>query len=230
MIKLMVPIAALLLVLSTAGWSAALAADKAYHIGYLSNRHRVEYREFALLKGLKKLGYIEGKNLVMAWRFAGGRRSRLNGLATQLVRLKVDCIVASGLGAAKAAKKATSKKKVPVIIANLFDPVRSGIVSSLARPGGNITGFTTLSVGLAGKMLDVLKDAVPSLSRVVLLVERAHPNNPLVIQESQVAAQKLGLALRVSEIGRSDEFDDAFRAAIQDQVGAIIVRGTGLLT
>ena len=219
----------LLATFAAAHSAGAQQTERVYRIGYLSNRYMVEYREEALRQGLKELGYVEGKNLVFEWRFTKGNRSRLDELAAELVRSKVDCIVTSGTGSARAAKKATSTIPIPVVIANLSDPVRAGIVTNLARPGGNITGFTTLSVGLAGKSLELLKDAVPQLSRVVLLVEQAHPNIPPVIEESQVAARKLGVRLQVVEVGRPDDFESAFRAARQWRADAIIVRGTGLM-
>lgn len=209
--------------------AVAQPAGKVYRIGYLSNRYKVEYREEALREGLKKLGYVEGRNLVFEWRFAKGKRARLGALAAELVRSRVDCIVTSGTGAARAAKKATRTAPIPVVIANLFDPVMSGIVKSLARPGENITGFTTLSVGLAGKQLELLKESLPHISRIFMLVERAHPNNPPVVEGSMAAARKIGVQLEIIEVSRPAEIENAFRTAAQGHADAFIVRGTGLM-
>ncbi len=157
------------------------------------------------------------------------RLRKIFGCAAELVRLKVDCIVSSGVGPTRAAKKATTTIPIPVVMANVYDPVRPGIVTSLARPEGNITGFTTLEVGLAGKLIELLKDAFPQLSRVALLVEQAHPGGPPFIEEIQVAARKLGVRLQVLEVGRPDDFDNPFRAAGQGRADAVIVRGSGLM-
>ncbi len=229
MFKKSVILLAAFAILASTQPAGAQQPGKVYRIGYMSNRYKVEYREEALRQGLKDFGYVEGKNLVIEWRFTKGKRSRLAEFAAELVRLKVDCIVASGTGAARAAKKATRTIPIPVVIANLFDPVRSGIVTNLARPGGNITGFTTLSVGMAGKLLGLLKDALPRLSRVALLLEKAHPNNPPAIAENRIAARNMGVRLQVLEVGRPDDFAGAFRAAVQRRADAIIVRGTGLM-
>ena len=202
--------------------------EKAYRIGYISNRYKIEYREEALRDGLRELGYVEGKNLTVEWRFAKGQRNRLPEFATELVRMGVDCIVASGLGATRAAKKATSDAPIPVVMANIFDPVRTGIVTSLARPGGNITGFTTMSMGVTGKLVGLLKDAFPHLSRLAVLLEKNHPNNPSAIEETRAAARTLGVQVQILEVG-PDDLESAFRAAKAGQADAINVRGTGLM-
>lgn len=209
--------------------AAAQQTEKIYRIGYLSNRHKVEYREEALLEGLRALGYVEGKNLVFEWRFTNGKRSRLPEFAAELVRLKVDCIVTSGLGAAHAVKYATRKVPIPVVIANIFDPVLAGIVTNLARPGGNITGFTTRGVGLAGKLLDLLKEAVPHLSKVAVLVERNHPGAPPFLEEIGLASHRLGVQLQVLTVDNRDDFKSAFRTTRRGHADAIIVRGSGLM-
>ena len=200
--------------------------EKPYRIGYLSNRHKVEYREEALRDQLRELGYVEGKNLVVEWRFAKGQRKRLSEFAAELVRNGVDVIVTSGTGATRAAKKATGT--IPIVMANVFDPVRSGIVPSFAKPGGNITGFSTLGLGVTGKFLGLLKDCFPKLTRLALLLEKGHPNNPEAVAETRTAAGKIGVQLQVIEVGPED-FESAFRAAKQGGAEAMNIRGTGLM-
>jgi putative ABC transport system substrate-binding protein len=222
-------IVAAVVILALAPPAIAQQAGKTYRIGYISNRDKVEYREEALRQGLRELGYVEGQNLVIEWRFASGQRHLLGEFAAELVGLDVDLIVTSGLGSARAAKKATSTIPIPVVIANIYDPVRSGIVTSLARPGGNITGFTTLSVGIAGKLLELLKDAVPNLSQVALILEQGHPGSPSFIEESQVAARTMGVRLQILEAGDPNDFENVYHTAKQGGADAVVVRGTGLM-
>src|SRR4030095_11068747 len=132
---------------------------KTPRIAYLSSSSIISANTEAFQQGLRDLGYIEGKNIVIEWRFAEGNRDRLRALAADVVRLKVDVIVASGGGDARAAKEATVT--IPIVMAQTDDPVASGFVASLARPGGNITGLSTLSPELSGKRLEILKEVVP---------------------------------------------------------------------
>jgi putative ABC transport system substrate-binding protein len=159
-------------------FAQAQQAEKIPRIGYLSQRLDIEPQEEAFQKSLRELGYVEGQNIVIEWRFAKGKPERLPELAAELVRLKVDCIVTVGVNATRAAKDATGT--IPIVMANASDdPVRLGLVASLARPGENITGFTDLAADLAGKRLELLKEVVPKATRMAILWLRKVPQPPL---------------------------------------------------
>src|SRR5215831_8395476 len=145
--------------LAACGTVAQAQPAKISRIAYLSGSSIISSNTEAFQQGLRDLGYIEGKNIVIEWRFADGNRDRQRALAAELVRLKVDVIVASGGGDTRAAKEVTST--IPIVMAQTDDPVASGFVASLARPGGNITGLSTLSPELSGKRLELLKEVVP---------------------------------------------------------------------
>src|SRR5262249_53096057 len=155
-------------------------------IGYLtavsfsSNAARIE----AFRQGLRELGYVEGKSIIIEWRSAEGKADRLPGLAAELARLKVDVIVSSGSTATRAAKDATSR--IPIVMCQDNDPVENGFVASLARPGGNITGLASLRSELSGKRLELLKEMVPKLSRVAVLGSSANPGNAQSIKEAEL--------------------------------------------
>ena len=142
--------------------AAAQQPAKVFRIGYLSLRNAIELHEEAFLKGLRDLGYIDGQNVLIEWRFAKGKAERFGDFAAELVQLKVDVIVAPGVQAVQAAKQSTTT--IPIIFPTAGDAVASGLVASLARPGGNITGLTILSPELSGKRLELLKEAFPSCS------------------------------------------------------------------
>jgi putative ABC transport system substrate-binding protein len=172
-------------------------------IGYLSrelhpsdSRAPVPRNLDAFHQGLRELSYIEGKNIIIEYRYADGRPERLPALAEELVRLKVDIIVADTSAAARAAKKATST--VPIVIASGSDPTQSGLVASFARPGGNVTGLTNYSGELLGKRLELLKEVVPKVSRFALLSDAGiGPRLTLsMLPDAQVAAQALGVKLQ----------------------------------
>ena len=145
-------------------------------------------------QGLRELGYVEGKNIVIEWRGADGNRDRQRALAAELVRLKVDVIVSSSGGDTRAAKEATAT--IPIVMAQTDDPVASGFVASLARPGGNITGLSTLSPELSGKRLEILKEVVPKLSRVVVFGTSNSPGNAQVMKEIDLAAAAFGIKIQ----------------------------------
>jgi ABC-type uncharacterized transport system substrate-binding protein len=150
----------------------------------------------ALRKGLQELGYVEGRNLVIEYRSADGRAERFPDLASELVRLKVDLIVTRGAPAARAAKDATGT--IPLIMATMGDP--RAIVASFARPGGNITGVTTFSTELTAKRIEILKELVPSLSRVALLHNMGNPAVPPEWEETKTAARSLGLQAEILDV------------------------------
>jgi putative ABC transport system substrate-binding protein len=172
----------------------------------------------ALRQGLRDLGYVEGKNFVFEYRYAEGRSERLPGLAADLVRLKVDLIIAPG-DVAKVAREATGT--IPIVMMSSDDPVRAGYVASLARPGGNVTGVTFIFDELAGKRLELLKEAVPAITRVAVLWNPTHVDNEF--QEMQAAARTLGLQLQSLELRAPSDLDGAFQAASRGRAEALTV-------
>jgi len=164
----------------------------------------------AFLKGMRALGYVEGQNLVMEYRWAEGQYERLPDLTAELVRLKVDVLVVPSTTAAQAAKQATTT--IPIVMATVNDPVGSGLVASLARPGGNITGLSNMAPELVGKQLEFLKEVLPTVSRVAVLWNPTNPSNTLMLREADVAAQALGVQLHLQEVRGPDAFDSAFAA------------------
>jgi putative tryptophan/tyrosine transport system substrate-binding protein len=197
---------------------------KVFRIGFLdpSNAFGSAVLVDAFRQELSKLGWIEGKNITIEYRFAEQRSERLPELAAELVRLKVDLIVTSGGPTPLAAKKATST--IPIVMTNSVDPVGQGLVANLARPGGNVTGNSGLSPELITKMLEILKDAVPKLTRVGHLRSRAGSVTELQLKELRPAA--VALKLKLEEIETQPDakgLESAFKTAKQKQVGAILV-------
>jgi putative ABC transport system substrate-binding protein len=177
----------------------------------------------AFRAGLHDLGYVEGKNVVIDFRFAEGQYERLPELAAELVRLKVDVIVThSGLGAL-AAKRATAASQIPVVMTNVPDAVGSGIVASLARPGGNITGDTFFVTELVAKRLELLKDAIPRVRRVAVLVNPDNPNVGLSLQSMAVAAKVLNVVLVRFDARGAADLDGTFAAMAKESVDALTV-------
>jgi ABC-type uncharacterized transport system substrate-binding protein len=177
----------------------------------------------AFLEGMRALGYVEGQNLVLEYRPAAGHYERLPALAAELVQLKPEVIVAQGTPAALAAEDATTT--IPIVMVGVGDPVGSGLVASLARPGGNVTGLSTLSPELVGKQLELLKDVLPTVSRVAVLWNPANPVHALTVQEADVAAQALGVQLHRVEAHGPEAFDSAFAAMTRAPAGALLVMG-----
>ncbi len=197
-------------------------------IGYLSgtsasaNPARIE----AFRQGLRELGYAEGKNILIEWRYAEGKRDRLPALAAEL-HLKVDVIVASGPLATRAAKQTTTT--IPIVMAFDEDPVGNGFVASLSRPGGNITGLSTLSPELSGKQLELLKEIVPKLSRLAVLGNATRPGSPQILREINLAADAFGVQLQYLEIQAPKDIEIAFRAASQERADALLGMPTPVL-
>ena len=175
-------------------------------IGFLTRRSlsAISARIEAFRQGLRELGYVEGKNIVIEWRYAEGKLDRLPALAAELVRLKVDVIVTSGPTATRAAKEATST--IPIVMAQDADPVGNGFVASLARPGGNITGLSTLAPELSGKRLELLKEIVPRLSRVAVFGTSTNPGNAQMLRETELAAGAFGVKLQYLDVLRSQGY------------------------
>ena len=194
-------------------------------IGYLTGVGSAPSKGF--LQGLRDLGYIEGKNILIEFRTTGGKSERLPELAAELVRLKVDVIVADTAGEVTAAKHATAT--IPIVMRAVADPIALGLVASLAHPGGNITGIATLAPELSGKRLELLKEVIPKLSRVAFLTPPAKAFRKS-IKETEVAAQALGLQLQVLQIREADELEGAFDAAKKQRAGALLLaQATSLL-
>jgi putative tryptophan/tyrosine transport system substrate-binding protein len=196
---------------------------KVYRVGRLSGSlSSSTFSIDAMRRELRELGYVEGKNIVFELRYAEEKPQRLPALADELVRLKVDVIIAGGPNDGLATKKAT--KTIPVVFTDsVSDPVALGLVDSLARPGGNVTGFFTMADVLAGKRLQVLKESVPKLSRVAVLRYSTSGSSEPQWAESQLAARQLGLQLYSMEIGNTDTHESAFKEAIEARSGALAV-------
>jgi len=170
-------------------------------------------------QGLRELGYVEGQNIAIEWRLSGGSAERFPDLAAELVRLQVDIIVAGGAPAARAADQATGR--IPLVLAG-GDAMGAGLITNLARPGGNITGLATNAVELSGKWLALLKEAVPALARVAVL---SHPDTPItaVLKELQVAAPTLGVQLQSLSVRGPGELEGAFAAMSREHAEALVV-------
>jgi len=175
----------------------------------------------AFRQGLRELGYVEGQNLIIESRYAEGSEERLPDLAAELVRLKVEVIVAGGSSTIRAAQHAT--RTIPIVMAGSYDPVGRGLVASLARPGGNTTGVSTLGAELPGKRLELLKETVPQSARVAVLANPAAGGYESVMHNLTGAAQALGLQLRIVELRRAEELDTAFATMTREGVDALIV-------
>jgi putative ABC transport system substrate-binding protein len=172
-------------------------------------------------QGLRELGWIEGQNITIEYRWAEGRFDRLPELAADLVRLRVDVIVATGDPVIRAAKQATGT--IPIVMTAVGDPIGAGFVASLARPGGNITGVSNLAVELTGKWLEMLKEVAPKVSQVAILRNAANGTHALFWQEAQAAAQKLGVKVQSYEVRTASDLEGAFTAMTDKRAGAVVV-------
>ena len=178
-------------------------------------------RREAFRQGLRELGYVEGKNIVIEWRSAEGKQDRLPALAAELVRLKVDIIIAGGPPSTRAAKEATIT--IPIVMGFDNDPVADGFVASLARPGGNITGLATLAPEISGKLLELLKEVVPRLFRVAVLGTSTQPGNAQSLRETEVAAPAFGVKVQFLDILAPKDIETAFRAAGKGHADGVLV-------
>jgi putative ABC transport system substrate-binding protein len=213
--------------LITVSPAQAQQPTKVSRIGYLAGAtpSGVSARTRAFQQGLRELGYEEGKNIAIEWRFAEGKLDRLAGLAAELVRLKVDVIVSGGADVTRVVREATVT--IPIVMTQDRDPVGSGFVASLARPGGNITGLSLLSPELSGKRLELLKEIVPRLSRVAVFGTSTRPGNALDLKEIELAAGVLRLKLQHSDVLNPRGIETAFRAAVKGQVGGVLMNVSG---
>jgi putative ABC transport system substrate-binding protein len=183
-------------------------------------------RTEAFRKGLRELGYVEGKNIVIEWRYAEGKLDRLPALVAELVQLKVDVIVAGGPTPTRAAKEATST--IPIVMAQHTDPVGSGLVASLARPGGNITGLSTLAPEISGKRLELLKEIFPKLVRVAVFGTSTSASSAQELTGVKLAAGTLDLKLQLLDIIGPKDVETAFRTASKERADAILVLSSGV--
>jgi putative ABC transport system substrate-binding protein len=178
-------------------------------------------------QGLRALGYVEGKDIVIEWRSAEGKFDRLPALAAELVRLKVDVIVTAGPTVTRPVKEATST--IPIVMASDTDPVGNGFVASLARPGGNITGLATLSPEMSGKLLELLKEINPRLSRLAVMGNSANPGDAQAKKETELAADAFKVQLQYLDVQDSKDIETAFRSATKGRADALLVLGNPVL-
>jgi len=204
-----IPICLLLtLFLLTVSLAEAQQPAKVYRIGYLRAETPPEVDIEGFRQGLREHGYVEGKNIVVEYRWADGKEERLRSFVSELIGLKVDLIVTSAPAATQAAKEATTT--IPIVMVLVADPVAFGFVSSLARPGGNITGFAFLLPEISGKRLELLKETIPKLSRVAVLWNAANPYKETDLKAVQPVADALKVAVHPFRVREPNGFDDAF--------------------
>jgi len=225
--KIFVWLLAIFLV-ATVSFAEAQQSRKIPRIGYVSGGADPDSAQVeAFRQGLRDLGYIEGENVVVEFRSAEGKLDRISGLVAELVQLKVDLFVVTFLTAIRAAKQAT--KTIPIVMLSNADPVASGLVDSLARPGGNITGLSTLDRELSGKRVELFKEAVPAISRVGVLWVNA-PGPLISFKEYETAARALKIPLQSLEVrGPKPDFEGAFQAAAKGRVSALITISNSLI-
>jgi len=207
----------------------AQQSKKIARIGFLSatSASSQSLRVEAFRQGLRELGYVEGKNIVIEWRFAEGKADRLRELVAELVRLKVDVIVTGGPPPTRAAKQATST--IPIVMAFDDDPVGSGFAASLARPGGNITGLSTYFPEISGKQLELLREIVPKLSRAAVLGNASQPGHPQALREINLAADGFRVQVQYLQVRGTQDIDSAFRAASKERADGVLVLSTAVL-
>lgn len=209
------------------GSAESQQSKKVPRIGYLTGpplAATVRVRD-AFRQGLRELGYIEGNNIVIEWRSWEGKPDRQQAVAAEFVRLKVDVIVAVGSGDIRAAKKATTT--IPIVMVNGGDAVGSGLVASLARPGGNVTGMATLRPELSGKRLELLKETASQLSRVALFASTGSGDHSQVLKEVDLAAKPLGMKVQHIDLRSPKDFESAFHAATKGRAEAVLVQLPG---
>jgi len=211
-------------------WPLGVGAQqqrKVWRVGFLGVPLRPapfeSSRYGAFARGMRDLGYVEGENLVIEWRFADGKAERLPGLAAELVELKVDIIVVAGTPATIAAQRATSS--IPIVMGTTSDPVGSGLVQSLARPGGNITGLSNLTTDISPKLVEMLRSVAPKLSRVAILINPTNQAHAAAAESLKTTAQKVDLKTVLVEAVTAQEIESGFSKMTRESTGAIIVVG-----
>jgi putative ABC transport system substrate-binding protein len=201
----------------------AQQAKKVPRIGYLAgaSSSAIAFRTEAFRQGLRGLGYVEGENITIEYRYAEGNFRRQKELAAELVHLNVDVMVTSGPASTRAAKETSAT--IPIVMTFDSDPVGNGFIASLARPGSNITGLSTLAPEISGKQLELLKEIVPRLSHVVVLGSSVNPGNVLVLKEMEAAAQTFRLKLQYRDILDAKEIEAVFRTGSNERADAVVV-------
>jgi ABC-type uncharacterized transport system substrate-binding protein len=206
----------------------AQQADKIPRIGFLINSPSVfPGRIGAFRQGLRELGYVEGKNLVIEWRSTEGKLDRAPTLATELVRLKVDILVSAGPTSTAILKEATTT--IPIVMGFDTDPVGNGLVASLARPGSNVTGLSVLSPELGGKRLELLKEIIPKLSRIAVVGSSTLPGNAQTFRETELAAEALRVTLLYDDVLSPKDIEAAFQRAFKGRADAVLALGNSVL-
>ena len=204
--------------------AAAAKPGKIWQLGIMGVTHLAE--EDAFFQRLRELGYVEGQNLTVERRYSEGQAERFQEFAAELVRRKVDIIVVVTTPAARAVQSAT--KTIPVVFPTAIDPVGAGVVASLSRPGGNVTGLTTQDPELGAKRLQLLKETIPGLARVAVLWNAANPANARPWADAQDAARRLGMTLQSQEVRDPTDFERAFAAMTRERPGAVLFIGDAL--
>jgi len=202
---------------------AASAQSKIPRIGFMGNSTAALEANLvdAFREGLRELGYEEGRNIVIEYRWAGGEYQRFSTLVAELITAKVDLIVTAGTPAALAVKKATTT--VPLVMVAVGDPVGTGLVPSLARPGGNLTGLSSIAPDLEGKRLQLLREIVPALSYVAMFVNSVNPFHVSSMRQARAAAEGMGIKLQLHDIRKTEDLDDAFTAIRNERPGALLI-------
>jgi putative ABC transport system substrate-binding protein len=213
----------IIFLLSIVTLAAAQQPKHVPRVGFLGGSSASAYSGFidAFRKSLRDLGYVEGQNIAIEYRYADGKRDRLSDLSADLIRLKVDVILVSGSLAIGALKNAT--KTIPIVMTTVEDPVAQGFVDSLARPGGNITGLTNLAPELSGKRMELVKETLPKVDRIAVLWDPSGPGPAVAFKETQAVAPPMGLQLQSLQVRSPNDFEGAFKAAIAERSGALIV-------
>ena len=210
--------------------SFAQQQGKVWRVGFLAQRHLdlvdSDYNYGPFTQGMRELGYVVGKNLVIEWRSAEGKAERLPELAAELVRLKLDVLATGGTPAAQAAQKATTA--IPIVMVNVGDPVGSGLVKSLARPGGNSTALSIMTTDLGPKLLEMLLGTVPKVTRVAVLVNPSNASVVALLKNVQAAAQKVGVKIQSVEASTPQEIANGFAVMARQNAGALIVPSEAL--
>jgi putative tryptophan/tyrosine transport system substrate-binding protein len=196
---------------------------RVYRLGVISVRAGIESRDEVFRQQLRELGYVEGKNLAIEWKFSDGKLDRLDSYAAELVQLKVDVIFGNNTPTVQAAKKATST--IPIVMIAGADPAETGLVASLERPGGNITGLTSVSSSLNGKRMELAKEMIPNLARVGVLLDPDYPTITAAptLKDTQTSADSLGLKLQLLEVRTAGDLDSAFEAASKARVAQALI-------
>jgi putative ABC transport system substrate-binding protein len=224
------PVIGLIVLLLAAPLATEAELAQTWRIGYLESSSpstaRLQLLE-AFRQGLRDLGYLEGKNTAVESRFGEGKPDQIQRLAAELVGLKVDILVTSGTPASQAAKQAT--RTIPIVMTQLADPVGAGLVASLGRPGGNVTGLTTQDADLGGKRLQLLLEAVPKVSRLAQLVDETSAGTRLIGKGTKAAAVAMGIQLQSLGVRDPSELDQAFAAMKAARAGALVVESSSML-